>query len=132
LAANERESAAVPTRKRMVMKKGARLALAREWVVGEVIGAGGFGRVYAVTSDGEEAVAKLVPKDPGADRELLFIDLGDVRNVIPIIDSGETADEWVLVMPRAERSLRQHLDSRGDKRLEVEEAVSILTDWRSR
>jgi len=128
LAANERESAAVPTRKRMVMKKGARLALAREWVVGEVIGAGGFGRVYAVTSDGEEAVAKLVPKDPGADRELLFIDLGDVRNVIPIIDSGETADEWVLVMPRAERSLRQHLDSRGDKRLEVEEAVSILTD----
>jgi hypothetical protein len=26
---------------------------------------GGFGRVYAVTSDGEEAVAKLVPKDRG-------------------------------------------------------------------
>jgi serine/threonine protein kinase len=48
--------------------------------------------------------------------------------VVPIIDSGETADEWVLVMPRAERSLRQHLDSRGDKRLEVKEAVSILTN----
>ncbi len=118
----------MPTRKRMVMKKGARLALAREWAVGEVIGAGGFGRVYAVTSDGEEAVAKLVPKDPGADRELLFVDLGDVRNVVRIIDSGETADEWVLVMPRADRSLRQHLDSRSDKRMEVEEAVSILTD----
>jgi hypothetical protein len=65
LAASERESAAVPTRKRMVLKKGASLALAREWVIGEVIGVGGFGRVYAVTSDDEEAVAKLVPKDPG-------------------------------------------------------------------
>jgi hypothetical protein len=41
----------VPTRKQIVIKKGARLALAREWVVGEVIGAGGFGRVYAVVSD---------------------------------------------------------------------------------
>jgi serine/threonine-protein kinase len=74
----------------MVMKKGTRLALAREWTVGEVIGAGGFGRVYAVTSDGEEAVAKLVPKDPRADRELLFIDLGDVRNVVPIIDRRDS------------------------------------------
>jgi hypothetical protein len=35
----------------MVIKKGARLACAREWVVGEVIGAGGFGRVYGVVSD---------------------------------------------------------------------------------
>lgn len=118
----------MPTRKQMVIKKGAKLALAREWVVGEVVGVGGFGRVYAVISDGEEAVAKLVPKDPGADRELLFVDLGGVRNVVPIIDSGETPDEWVLVMPRAERSLRQHLDSWGDKRLEAEEAVPILTD----
>lgn len=118
----------MPTRKRTAMKKGARLTLARKWVVGEMIGAGGFGRVYAVTSDGEEAVAKLVPKDPGADRELLFLDLVGVRNVVPVIDRGETADEWVLVMPRAERSLRQYLDSRDDERLGVEEAVSILTD----
>ncbi len=97
-------------------------------IVGEEIGAGGFGRVYAVTSGGEEAVAKLIPKDPGADRELLFVDLRGVRNVVPIIDSGETADEWVLVMPRAERSLREHLDSHGDQRLDVDEAVAILTD----
>jgi serine/threonine-protein kinase len=62
-----------------------RQALSSEWVFGEVIRAGGFGRVYAVTSDGEDAVAKLVPKDPGADRELLFVNLGDIRNVVPII-----------------------------------------------
>lgn len=110
------------------MKKGTKLTLAREWTVGEAIGAGGFGRVYVVSSDGDQAVAKLVPKDPGADRELLFVDLAGVRNIVPIIDSGETADEWVLVMPRAERSLRQHIDARGDGRLDVEEAVSILTD----
>jgi hypothetical protein len=48
----------VPTRKQMVIKKGARLAFARDWVVGEVIGAGGFGRAYAVVSDGVEAAAR--------------------------------------------------------------------------
>src|SRR6266511_3122073 len=90
------------------VKRGTKLKLAREWVVGDEIGSGGFGRVYGVMSDGDEAVAKLVPKDPGADRELLFVDLNAIRNVVPVIDSGETAREWVLVMPRAERSLREH------------------------
>ena len=110
------------------MKKGTKLKLACEWVVGDEIGAGGFGRVYGVTSDGDEAVAKLVPKDPGADRELLFVDLGGVRNVVPVIDSGETADEWVLVMPRADRSLREHLDGVNDGTPDVQAAVAILQD----
>jgi hypothetical protein len=35
----------------MVMKKGARLALAREWIVGEVIGAGGFAPRLAVVGE---------------------------------------------------------------------------------
>ena len=51
-----------------------------------------------------------------------------VRNIVPIIDSGETADEWMLVMPRAERSLRQHIDRQDAGRLDVQEAVAILTD----
>jgi hypothetical protein len=99
----------------------------REWLVGERIGGGGFGQVYAVTSNDTEAVAKLVPKESGADRELLFVDLASVRNVVPVIDSGETEDHWVLVMPRAEKSLRQHLVDAGGS-LAVPETVGILVD----
>jgi hypothetical protein len=80
--------------------------------MGDQIGAGGFGRVYVMTCDGDEAAAKLVPKDPGADRELLFMNLDGVRNIVPIIDSGETAEDWVLVMPRADGLLRQAIASR--------------------
>jgi len=108
-------------------RKGTRLKLDREWIVGEQIGAGGFGRVHAVTSGGDEAVAKFVPKDPGADRELLFAKLDGVRNVVPVVDSGETTHEWVLVMPRADKSLRQYLDEAGSG-LDGSETVSVLSD----
>ena len=106
-----------------------RLMLGREWILGELIGGGGFGQVYAASSPdyGSPAVAKLVPKAPGAQRELLFVDLGDARNVVPIIDSGETDDSCVLVMPRAEKSLRQHLDEAAGP-LAVSDAVTILSD----
>ena len=69
----------------------------------------------------------MVPKAPGAQRELLFVDLGDARNVVPIIDSGETHDSWVLVMPRAEKSLRQHFSEAAGP-LSVSDAVAILSD----
>ncbi len=105
-----------------------KLSLNREWTVGDEIGAGGFGRVYAVTSDESQAVAKLVPKDPGADRELLFVHLEDVRNVVPVIDGGETENAWVIVMPHADRSLGDYLEAAPDHRVTVEEAVSILRD----
>jgi eukaryotic-like serine/threonine-protein kinase len=104
-----------------------RLELTRKWNVGERIGGGGFGQVYAARSDDTAAVAKLVPKEPGADRELLFVDLAGVRNVVPVIDSGETEDHWVLVMPRAEKSLHQHIADAGGS-LDVAETVSILSD----
>lgn len=91
------------------------LALSRTWRVGPRLDGGGFGEVFIVHAidDGTEAVAKLVPKDPGADRELLFTELDGVRNVIPVIDQGETADSWVIVMPRAAGSLKQHRDKAG-------------------
>jgi hypothetical protein len=73
------------------------------------------------------AVAKLIPKEPGAQREMLFADLAGVRNVVPIIDSGETEDAWVLVMPRAEKSLREHLDSVAGA-LDITDATGILVD----
>ncbi len=72
---------------------------------------GGFVGVYIASSPETDvpAVAKLVPKAPGAERELLFVDLGGARNVVPVLDAGEVEDDYVLVMERAEKSLRQHL-----------------------
>ncbi|WP_425154883.1 serine/threonine-protein kinase [Candidatus Palauibacter sp.] len=103
------------------------LDLMQTWTVGDRIGEGGFGRVYAVTAGARSAVAKLIPKAPGAERELLFLDLPGVRNVVPIIDSGETADHWVLVMPRAEKSLRQLLDEANGP-LAPPDSLTILSD----
>lgn len=103
------------------------IQLAQRWRIGRRIGSGGFGRVFeAEGQDGEKAALKLIPKEPGADRELLFEDLAGVRNVVPIIDSGEWKEHWVLVMPRASQSLRSHLAERGV--LTAEEAIAVLTD----
>ena len=81
----------------------------------------------AIADDGTIGVVKLVPKDPGADRELLFEELSGVPNIVPIIDIGELADSWVLVMPRADRSLRGHLDNEGGV-LPLDSTVAILID----
>lgn len=105
-----------------------RLTFRREWIRGNRIDGGGFGQVYAAKSlEGEEAVVKLVPKAPGASRELLFVDLGSARNVVPVLDSGETADCWAIVMPRAEKSLRGHLTHIGAP-LQSLDAIAILKD----
>jgi len=104
-----------------------RLALNKEWVVGARIGGGGFGAVFeAEDTAGEKAAVKLVPKKPGTEREMLFTDLDGVRNVVPVIDRGEHEDQWVLVMPRAEKSLRDHLEQHG--KLPVNKAVAVLSD----
>ena len=95
------------------------------WQMGNVICSGGFAQVHeAVSPGGEHAVFKLVPKDPGAKRELLMEDLAGMPNVIPILDTGEHGDCWVLAMPRAEMSLRDHLQHHG--RLEPDDAKPIL------
>jgi len=115
------------SRKPSPPKKGTVIKLSREWTLGDQIGQGGFGRVFAASSGGTEAVVKLVPKDPGAERELLFVNLGDARNVVPIIENGEYGDFWALVMPRAEMSLRDYIDSSGD-RLNLMETIAVLKD----
>lgn len=100
----------------------------RAWTLGETLGSGGFGRVYAASSGGEEAVIKLVPKDPGAQRELLLADdLSGVPNVVPVIDSGESGDNWAILMPRAEQSLRDYLLAIG-RPLKETEVLCILLD----
>ncbi|MGW1616507.1 serine/threonine-protein kinase [Streptomyces sp. NPDC002285] len=57
---------------------------------------------------------------------MLFTNLDGVRNVVPVIDSGEHEDQWVLVMPRAEKSLCDRLQEYG--RLPLNEAVAVLSD----
>ncbi|MFF4086918.1 serine/threonine-protein kinase [Streptomyces nigra] len=102
-------------------------ALKQEWFLGERIGGGGFGVVYeAWSAAGEPAAVKLVPKRPGAEREMLFTDLVGVRNVVPVIDSGEHQGQWALAMPRAEKSLRDLIEDNG--RLPLDEAVTVLSD----
>ncbi|MER6162026.1 serine/threonine-protein kinase [Streptomyces sp. NPDC001868] len=104
-----------------------RLVLNEEWAVGARIGDGGFGAVFeAENTAGDKAAVKLVPKAPGTEREMLFTNLDGVRNVVPAIDSGEHEDQWVLVMPRAEKSLRAHLQEYGQ--LPLNEAVAVLSD----
>lgn len=104
------------------------VTLNHTWTLGEALGDGGFGRVFAASSPAVnvDAAAKLVPKAPGATRELLFVELEDARNVVPFLDQGEDGDELVIVMQRAEKSLRQHLNERT--KLSQADALVILTD----
>lgn len=101
--------------------------LKHRWVFGSAIGKGGFARVVqAVDENGKAHAAKFVAKQPGASRELLLAELSGARNVIPVVDSGETDDEYVLIMPMAETSLREHIEKNGP--LPVAEALKVLID----
>jgi serine/threonine-protein kinase len=107
-----------------------RLCLNHEWILGDRIGVGGFGQVFeAHCTSGEvgPAVAKLVSKAPGAQHEMLFADLDGIRNVVPIIESGETDGHWVLIMPRVQASLRQYVMDAGGT-LPLEDTLSVMAD----
>lgn len=68
--------------------------LLRTWIIGSEITSGGFGRIYEATNEDDlHAVIKLVPKAPGASRELLFESLSSHPNIIPIVD-GKLAETW--------------------------------------
>lgn len=92
---------------------------------------GGFAKMLEVRSSNEDdAVAKCVRKEPGAKREILIgdsIGAAQFRGVIPILDSGEHEDNWVIIMPRADRSLSQYLEEKVDP-LEISEVLQILKD----
>lgn len=104
------------------------IELRAKWPLGDALGQGGFGRVYeTIAVDGTRAVIKLVPKAPGASRELLFEPISGLPNIVPILDSGEWRDYYVLVMPRAEKSLRQYLVESGGT-LASSEVIRILSD----
>ena len=104
------------------------IRLSQSWTLDRQLASGGFGQVHEAHNDaGDRAAVKFIPQLPGAQRELLFEELDGARNVIPVLDRGEVAGYWVLVMPLAEKSLREYLDERGG-RLAVNEAVPILVD----
>jgi len=104
------------------------IKLAQDWTIGSRIGVGGFGQVFAAENqDGLKAAVKFIPKARGADRELLFVEMKEIRGIVPIIDSGEHGDCWVLVMPRADESLRQYLMNAGGS-LNPASTASILID----
>lgn len=95
------------------------------YTVLELLGAGGFGRVHAALSpEGRQVVLKFVPKAPQAQRELLFEGLKG-ENVLPIERTLETDQEYVLVMPRAEGSLKEALDNAGGQFTESK-ALEVL------
>ena len=104
------------------------ITLSQAWKLNRQLGSGGFAQVYEAHNDaGERAAVKLIPQLPGTQREILFEELDGATNVIPVIDRGEVDGYWVLVMPLAEKSLREYLDEKGG-RLAVNEAVPVLVD----
>ena len=98
----------------------------RVWKLGDQMNRGGMGQVFAAEGSDPPAVVKLVPKAPGAERELLFANPDGVPNVIPIWDQGEWNGYWFIVMPRADCSLAAYLADHGA--LSADEAISVLTD----
>ena len=104
------------------------IPLEQVWKIDTQLGRGGYGKVFKAQSEaGQPGAVKLIPKEPGAQRELLFEDLDGVTNVMPILDRGEFENSWVLVMPLAEKSLREYLDESGGQ-LTASDAVPILVD----
>ena len=96
------------------------------WEIGDELGAGGYGSVREAWRDGvERAVAKFVSIKPGAQRELMIGTSTDLPHVVPVLDSGEHDGMYVLIMPRAEYSLRQYIT---DNDLCLEERIAILSD----
>ena len=104
------------------------ITLSQAWKLNRQLGSGGFAQVYEAHNDaGERAAVKLIPQLPGTQREILFEELDGAKNVIPVLDRGEVDGYWVLVMPLAEKSLREYLEER-DGCLAVNEAVTVLVD----
>ena len=94
----------------------------------EILGRGGFGVVYSGCSpDGEPMALKVLPVGPPADRERLVAPgLSGRKNVLPILAHGQWEDRYVLAMPRADRSLRDVLDTLGGQAMAIEDAMSVL------
>lgn len=102
------------------------IKLTHEWHIGAELTSGGYGKIHAAKSEtGDNVIIKLIPKLPGAGREILFENLKGTPNVLPLLETGEWGGFWVIVMPRADKSLREHLSQQGGA-LPIEDVIQIL------
>ena len=86
---------------------------------GDLIGEGGFGRVYAVVRncDGLECAAKyLVPKsiddEVRFNRELRIMNQLSHKNTVPLLESKSSNGKIAIIMPRALMNLEDLLEDR--------------------
>ncbi|MFI7529692.1 protein kinase [Nocardia salmonicida] len=103
--------------------------MAETWCVVEQLGEGTVGVVYGVVhrETGESAAIKEVISMPGAERELLAQFAPTVRNVIAIVEHVVASGSLLMRMPRAEKNLREHIDSVGGA-LPEDQAIALLVD----
>ena len=111
-------------------------ALVGQWVLGDLVGRGAFGEVYAAENGetGTRAAVKLLHPHARAEEELVRRFLREAEalariespNIVGIYGAGETADHApYLAMDLLEgHTLDWHLRRRG--RLEVREVVSMV------
>jgi hypothetical protein len=129
VAPEESEYAMFPAVEHLSTAESGQLGLVRgerAWKLGDQLNRGGMGQVFEAEASDPPAVVKLVPKAPGAERELLFANPEGVPNVVPIWDEGEWNGYLFIVMPRADCSLAAYLAEHGT--LSADEALMVLTD----
>jgi serine/threonine protein kinase len=97
------------------------------WKLGEPLGRGGYGEVYCGHRGEELAAIKFVPKSTGVPREVLLEIPKDARNVVPITDTGEDGDNWIIAMPLADDSLENVIAANGGN-LSEPLALTVLAD----
>lgn len=89
------------------------------------IGSGGFGQVHPATDpEGNARAVKIVPIAPGADRELLVVELLPSRHIVPTLHVESSDQELFLFMPLASGSLRDRLSNGAP--IHASEAIDIL------
>lgn len=103
------------------------IQLAYRWeVLGPIGDTPGMSTVLEVARGEERAVVKKIEKLTRGNRDLLATDLENCRNIVPILEVGENANELLLRMPKAETSLNQRLNEVG--KFSEADTVAALTD----
>jgi serine/threonine protein kinase len=70
---------------------------------------------------------KIFRKVPAAAREMEFRSIPSHPNILPILDFGEYKNDYVLIMPRADKSLDRYIETQRRSFL-LENAIPILLD----